>query len=203
MLGVQIIVSANGLSLEDGRAFPANVSNGAVLAPSTPQALRNSIETAGDATQYSKVFNIKGTEFGEPLRPMPVTLNITNSGYNCTKPKLYGSKLTCKLYGYLDSCRRLVYSMLYHFLSRDLLKGRFMILYSSRYCGFVYADTTLHTCCVEPSQNITLTGDDIFLPPIPGEITITYDVLQAYTSNYRAMVIGFSFTMVACLKRIC
>ncbi|KAG0577580.1 hypothetical protein KC19_5G166100 [Ceratodon purpureus] len=135
----EIMVSADGLSLEDGRAFPVNVSDGAVLSPSPPQALRNSIETAGDATKISKVFNIIGTEFGEPLRPMPVTLNITSKGYNCTKPKFYGN-------------------------------------------------TTMHTCCVEPSQNITLTSDDIFLPPIPGDITITYDVLQAYTSNYRAMV---------------
>ena len=74
--------------------------------------LRHSIEIARDATQYTKVFNIKGT------------------------------------------------------------------------CGFAYADTTMHTCCVEPSQNIALTG-------------------QAYSINYRAMVIGFSFTMMACLKRIC
>lgn len=53
----------------------------------------------------------------------------------------------------------------------------------------MYADTTLHTCCAEPSDNITLTGDDIFLPPIYGDITITYDVLQTYASNYKAMVI--------------
>lgn len=96
ILLVQIMVSADGLSLEDGRALPANVSGGAVLSPSPPQALRNSIETAGDTTKISKVFNIIGTEFGEPLRPMPVTLNITNKGYNCTKPKFYGSKLTSK-----------------------------------------------------------------------------------------------------------
>lgn len=88
------MVSADGLSLEDGRAFPTNVSDGAILTPSPPQALRNSIETAGDVTKYAKVFNIVGTEFGEPLHPMPVILNITNRGYNCTKPKLYGSKLT-------------------------------------------------------------------------------------------------------------
>lgn len=61
----------------------------------------------------------------------------------------------------------------------------------------------MHTCCVEPSQNITLTGDDIFLPPIPGDVTITYDVLQAYSSNYRAMVVNLSFTIVMSLKRIC
>lgn len=86
------MVSADGLQLEDGSAFPANVSAGAVLAPSPPQPLRNSIETAGDLTKIAKEFTIIGTEFGEPLFPMPVTLNITNPGYNCSTPKLYGSK---------------------------------------------------------------------------------------------------------------
>lgn len=135
----EIMVSADGLQLMDGSAFPANVSTGAVLSPSPPQPLRNSIETAGDLTKIAKEFTIVGTEFGEALHPMPTTLNITNQGYNCSEPKLYGN-------------------------------------------------VTLYTCCQEPSDNITLTGDDIFLPPIYGDITITYDVMQAYSSNYKAMV---------------
>jgi len=58
----------------------------------------------------------------------------------------------------------------------------------------VDADTTMHTCCAEPSDNITLTGDDTFLPPIYGDITITYDVTLAYSSNYKAMVIVLPFS---------
>lgn len=48
--------------------------------------------------------------------------------------------------------------------------------------------TTLHTCCVEPNSTITLTSDDTPLPPIAGDILVTYDVRQAYASNYRALV---------------
>jgi len=86
------MVSADGLQLEDGRAFPANVSAGAVLSASPPQTLKNSIETAGDLTQILKEFKIVGTEFGDSKYPMPLTLNITNAGYNCSTPKLYGGK---------------------------------------------------------------------------------------------------------------
>lgn len=50
------------------------------------------------------------------------------------------------------------------------------------------ADNTMHTCCLEPNSNITLTGDNIFLPSETGNITITYDVSQAYTTNYQALV---------------
>lgn len=57
---------------------------------------------------------------------------------------------------------------------------------------FVLAVTTLHTCCVEPNSTITLTSDDTPLPPIAGDILVTYDVRQAYASNYRALVIAFN-----------
>jgi hypothetical protein len=52
-----------------------------------------------------------------------------------------------------------------------------------------YADNTLYTCCKEKNRNITLTdAGDNYLPPEAGNITILYDIVQAYEQNYMAMV---------------
>lgn len=60
--------------------------------------------------------------------------------------------------------------------------------HSVNFFDLFVADNTMHTCCLEPNSNITLTGDNIFLPSETGNITITYDVSQAYTTNYQALV---------------
>lgn len=92
----QILVSASGdsgtLTPEDGSAYPANVSQGCVLLPASLITLHNEIETAGDITQSQKSFTLVGTEFGNPKNPMPSNVNFTTPGYNCSIPKLYGSK---------------------------------------------------------------------------------------------------------------
>ena len=89
----QILVSASGtsgsLSLEDGNAFPYNVSKGCILEPSSPITLHNLIETAGDLTQSDFSFTLLGTEFGNAVNPMPTTFNFTATGYNCSVPKNY------------------------------------------------------------------------------------------------------------------
>lgn len=46
----------------------------------------------------------------------------------------------------------------------------------------------MHTCCLEPNNNITLTNDDSFHIPEYGDFTITYDVLSTYATNYQAQV---------------
>lgn len=52
-------------------------------------------------------------------------------------------------------------------------------------CG---ADNTMHTCCVEPNRNVTLTDEELLLPSETGNFTITYDVTQAYPGSYVAKV---------------
>ena len=60
----------------------------------------------------------------------------------------------------------------------------------------------MHACCLEPNKNITLTGDNIFLPSETGNITITYDVTQAYGSSYQAQVRLASSYIVSLRKTI-
>ena len=77
--------------LEDGSAAPWNVSQGAVLAPSsTSSSLKTAIETAGDMSQISRQYVITGTEFGRKLSPMPRNINLTSAGYNCSVASSYG-----------------------------------------------------------------------------------------------------------------
>lgn len=87
----EILTDAGTLQLENGNALPAAVSAGAVFSLSPPQPLRNAIETGGDLTKMAQRFRLVGAEFGEPLFPMPVTLNITTPRYECTTPKIYGN----------------------------------------------------------------------------------------------------------------
>lgn len=62
--------------------------------------------------------------------------------------------------------------------------------------SFVHcADNTLRTCCVESNNNISLTSADSFLPSEKGNITITYDVTDAYSSYYLAKV-SLHFTIL-------
>lgn len=77
--------------MASGAAYPVDVSNGTILTASPPDNLKNAIETAGDLTQVQRTFIITGTEFGVKRDPMPINVNITNTGYNCSAGKLYGS----------------------------------------------------------------------------------------------------------------
>lgn len=54
--------------------------------------------------------------------------------------------------------------------------------------AIIGADTTMHTCCSEPNRNVTLTDEEMYLPPEKGNFTITYDVTQAYPGSYLALV---------------
>lgn len=91
IVSIQIIVSGGGLVLENGSAAPWNVSQGAILAPSsTSSSLKTAIETAGDMSQISRQYVITGTEFGQKLSPMPRNINLTSTGYNCSVASSYG-----------------------------------------------------------------------------------------------------------------
>ncbi|KAG0576258.1 hypothetical protein KC19_5G067300 [Ceratodon purpureus] len=54
--------------------------------------------------------------------------------------------------------------------------------------ALLYGNNTMHTCCSEPPSNVTLTDEEFFLPSERGNFTITYDVQQAYTGSYLALV---------------
>jgi hypothetical protein len=86
-------VSAPGTVLADGTPLPALVGNGTVITGFPAATLKNAIETAGDLSLIQAVVQLTGTEFGvkPPNWPMPLSINITNIGYNCSKPKIYGS----------------------------------------------------------------------------------------------------------------
>jgi hypothetical protein len=58
---------------------------------------------------------------------------------------------------------------------------------------FDCADSTMHTCCLEQNSNITVNSDNEYLPSETGNLTITYDVTQAYEGNYWALVCVPSF----------
>jgi hypothetical protein len=62
--------------------------------------------------------------------------------------------------------------------------------------GFVLIpDTTMHTCCAEQNTNISINGDDDYLPSETGNLTITYDITQAYEGNYWAQVCTHSCSL--------
>jgi len=62
--------------------------------------------------------------------------------------------------------------------------------------GFVLiSDTTMHTCCAEKNTNISINGDDDYLPSETGNLTITYDITQAYEGNYWALVCTHSCSL--------
>lgn len=80
------------MALADGRLMPVDVTNGTILTPIPAGVLKNAIETAGDTTQIQKVFTITGTEFGKKKDPMPLNINITQKGYNCSIGEIFNSK---------------------------------------------------------------------------------------------------------------
>lgn len=62
--------------------------------------------------------------------------------------------------------------------------------------GFVLiSDTTMHTCCAEKNTNISINGDNDYLPSETGNLTITYDITQAYEGNYWALVCTHSCSL--------
>lgn len=88
----QILVSAGDDVFQNGLKFPQDVSNGTIITASPPEDLKNAIETAGDLLQIQRIIPIVGTEFGIKTDPMPISINITNDGYNCSVPTMKGSE---------------------------------------------------------------------------------------------------------------
>lgn len=64
------------------------------------------------------------------------------------------------------------------------------------------ADNTMHTCCLEQNHNITLSDGEEQLPSEIGNITITYDVTQAYQNNYMALVMLLTNTVMITIKNL-
>jgi hypothetical protein len=77
--------------LADGTSFPAQVGNGTILMGYPAGTIMNAISTAGDLSQIQVQVNIVGTEFGsdgKTSHPLPLFINLTNSGYNCSNPSI-------------------------------------------------------------------------------------------------------------------
>ncbi len=89
-------MSAPGTVLADGTPLPAEVGNGTIIMGFPAATLKNAIETAGNLDLIQAVVQLTGTEFGvkPPSYPMPLNINVTNDGYNCSTAKLYGSMST-------------------------------------------------------------------------------------------------------------
>lgn len=60
----------------------------------------------------------------------------------------------------------------------------------------------MHSCCLEPNRNVTLTDEEFLLPSEKGNFTITYDVTQAYPGSYMAMVSDLLLTSLSSRMRI-
>ncbi|KAJ7253999.1 hypothetical protein O6H91_17G040700 [Diphasiastrum complanatum] len=84
----EILVTAVGVVLGDGQQLPAVVGNGTTLAGFPQTDLKNSIETAGDATQITATISLTGTEFGvaPPSNPLPNNISLLNEGWKCGLP---------------------------------------------------------------------------------------------------------------------
>jgi hypothetical protein len=86
-------VSASNAVLADGTSFPAQVGNGTILTGYPAGTIMNAISTAGDLSQIQVQVSIVGTEFGSDGKtsyPLPLFINLTNSGYNCSNPSITG-----------------------------------------------------------------------------------------------------------------
>lgn len=81
----EILVSADGAVLLDAGDFPANVSNGTMMAGSNMTDLKTAINTANDFDLMSVIIGIKGTMFGSKAgaTPMPKTIRLVNDGFKC------------------------------------------------------------------------------------------------------------------------
>ncbi|KAJ8766858.1 hypothetical protein K2173_009189 [Erythroxylum novogranatense] len=137
----ELLVSASNAILADGSTFPAKVGNGTVFAGYPMTDLKTPIETAGDSTQTSVQVKIVGTEFGVPLKsvPLPENISLANDGFVCPQPTTDGS--------------------------------------------------LMYVCCTRDANfksNITVEGE--FLPRQSGDLTIMYDIIRTYESNYWAQV---------------
>eukprot|EP01018_Ginkgo_biloba_P028192 Gb_32178 [translate_table: standard] len=138
----EVLVSASGVVIEDGSIFPANVTNGTVLAGFPQTDLKTAIETAGDMTRIQVQIEMTGTEFGVGPRdfPMPTNISLVNDGFKCGKA--------------VSSTKSL-----------------------------------MEVCCKKDPNFVPLTDKESqFLPREEGDLTISYDVTQAYESNYLAQV---------------
>lgn len=91
-------MSLSNAILSDGTAMPASVGNtsGILISGFPSTDVKTSIETAGDLTQIQTTIGFIGTEFGVnssgAAEALPKHINLTNAGYTCGDPKIYGRK---------------------------------------------------------------------------------------------------------------
>ncbi|KAK6120163.1 hypothetical protein DH2020_046069 [Rehmannia glutinosa] len=162
----ELLVSASNAVLADGESLPANVSGGAVFSGSPVTDLKTAIETAGDVDQMQAVVDLVGTQFGvgAPNVPLPDNLTLANDGYLCTNPTRQGiiEKVFKKFVISEETC-----SLLEHVTRND----------------------TSICCMPDPNATTNITPFDDDFPPLqPGDLTIMYDVVTTYESNYWAQV---------------
>ncbi|XP_074320345.1 COBRA-like protein 7 [Silene latifolia] len=89
----EILVSAAAAVVFNGSSFPADVSDGVVLAGFPMSDLKTGIQTAGDVTAMGVQIQLGGTQFGvgPPAVPLPGNVSLVNDGYTCPKPTKIGN----------------------------------------------------------------------------------------------------------------
>lgn len=88
----EVLVSASGAVMVDGRGFPAEVGNGTVFGGFPRADLETGVETAGDEGRMGVRVEMVGTQFGVQGVPMPGNLSLVNEGWTCTRPSLLGKE---------------------------------------------------------------------------------------------------------------
>lgn len=91
----EILVSAGGVVLSDGKDLPAAIGNDTYLSGFPNSDLKTSVETAGDWKQIQVNIDITGTQFGvkPPQVPMPKTIRLANDGYKCPSPDRHKTEM--------------------------------------------------------------------------------------------------------------
>ncbi|KAF4378055.1 hypothetical protein F8388_020691 [Cannabis sativa] len=165
----EILVSADGAVVMDGGDFPVDVANGTYLSGNPITDLKTSIDTAGDFSQIQATIAITGTMFG--LRPkaipMPKTIKLENDGFKCPAPHLQGKLCSGSL-------------------SYNILPNIFIN------CFIIVAFTgtrSMYVCCrPDPKYKAKKSKRTKFLPRRNGDLSFTYDIMQAYGGSYLAQV---------------
>ncbi|RDY00907.1 COBRA-like protein 10, partial [Mucuna pruriens] len=162
----EILVSADGAALIDAGDFPAEVGNGTTLVGTAVADLKTAIDTAGDINQMSARIQMVGTQFGlgAAANPMPKTIHLENDGFKCPAPSRREGKEKKEK-------------------RKELLKLLNIITCING------AATRMFVCCrKDPKVKAKQEKKNKYPPRRYGDLTIAFDVLQAFQNNYYAQV---------------
>lgn len=174
----EMLVSASRAVLADGRSLPADVGNGTILAGYPVENLKTAVETAGDFSQMQATVELVGTQFGvaPPAFPMPSSISLVNDGFSCSPTPSLGNW--------------------YKKISISILMNTIYVSFSNMNNYIVCCDLCVagkndtHVCCtIDPNAKTNISRDEKeFLPRQDGDLTLMYDVVSSYESNYWAQV---------------